>query len=174
MNINSLQRINFAELPNRRAERIVGELIAANVPEGTFSSVMVQTLNHSFFGQEQPLKARKITLRRSTLSVGRETAKAFFLQQFNTEAASQRYRDTPRIVNANLVADYLLGDPQLDEEEEKRAVSDLKAIFARGIKLEIYISEDCNSVQVEASTDKKAITIARNAAIGIRSILKNL
>jgi hypothetical protein len=160
-NINSGQPIPW-DMPDYKVGHLFLREVEQICPEA-FSSVDVSTIMHRFPGKLKEERTRKIVFTRSSLSIGWECVRAFFMQLFCPKKAAERYRDIPKVANSQLVAALLGKDTRLNDDEMlKRAEDDLTIIFRRCQTLTIYLSETCNDIDADKLQENVYLTGARN------------
>lgn len=136
---------------------VIKQRVYQRLPPHTYNSIYVRSIEWTFSTSVHPLRAKMITIKRTTLSNTREIITALYFSVFGyVQQVNIRYDN--RAVNLNNIIDYFLIGPTLEREAEVR-----KAYF-NGKSITIFISDDCKHSYPDVGEQPIGIRLAITVA----------
>lgn len=160
---------NSGEDLTRLTNGKIAELIRQRLPLGTFESIDVQRMNHTFSDDKATYIIRKITLIRRTGIPLLLWPVAFFSSLFKADSV---YR---REINQQGIKEHLLKSRSLvtyTDEEQKNLLQDLVAVYTQYKTITLYVPETLkHEADIEVASASEIIKFSISSGEILRSCL---
>ncbi len=149
-------------LPDHKVE----SLIRQNLPQKTYSTIRVNTIDHVFPGASEASRSREIVLTRTSIDIGWQSMKVFF-------SALLLGADLPSepVVDPDLLVQGLIGGA--NDAARLAGKQEVKKAFLACHRIKLILSDDCNYFQIETE-QARFLVLARRAGQVASPILISL